>query len=383
MADDLLEDYIRQYIRSQNVPHIDMAWQGGEPTLMGLEFFKRIVEIQQKYSQGKTILNALQTNGTLLNDEWGVFLAKNNFLVGISIDGPANIHDQYRVDKQQRPTFDAVMRGIETVKKHGVEFNTLTVVSKNNQDHAIEIYEFLKSIGSRYLQFIPLVERDPDTTARELGLDHALPPDENQRGGSRVTPWSVGAREFGVFLTNIFDRWVHNDVGRIFVQLFDIALSQLYQGRAGLCIFEETCGASLAIEHNGDLYSCDHYVYPKYKLGNIKETPLDELVNSPQQFQFGNDKRDTLPDYCRRCEVRYACNGDCPKHRFTVTPVGEAGLSYLCPAYKHFFTYTKPSMQTMANLLRVHRAPSDIMGILKESEAKGAAGLDTSEGGDG
>ena len=365
MADDLLEEYIKQYIESQSQPQIEMAWQGGEPTLMGLNFFKRIVEIQQKYAGGKTIVNALQTNGTLLDDEWGEFLAANQFLVGISIDGPAHLHDRYRVDKQQRPTFDAVMRGLDILKKHKVEFNTLTVVSKNNQDHALEVYEFLKSIGSHYFQFIPLVERAPDTAARALGLDRALPPEREMTGSDRVTQWSVGAVEFGTFLTTIFERWVREDVGNIFVQIFDIALSQMVQGRAGLCIFEETCGASLAIEHNGDLYSCDHYVYPKYKLGNIKETPLDDLVNSPQQFRFGNDKRDTLPKYCRECEVRFACNGDCPKHRFTVTPDGEEGLSYLCPSYKKFFTHTLPYMRAMAELLRARRAPADIMQMVK------------------
>jgi len=373
MADELLESYIRQYISGQQVPEVHMAWQGGEPTLLGVDFFERVVEIQQKYADGKRITNAIQTNGTLLDDRWGEFLAKHNFLVGISIDGPADLHDTYRLDKQQRPTFESVMRGLNVLKSHNIEFNTLTVVSRANQDHALRTYEFLIEIGSRFMQFIPLVERAPDSQARTLGLDHAVPPDETYTGSPLVTPWSVGAEKYGTFLTTIFDRWVRRDVGLIFVQMFDIALSQLVEGRAGLCIFEETCGVSLAIEHNGDLYSCDHYVYPKYRLGNINETPLVDLVSSEQQYRFGNDKKDGLTDYCRRCDVRYACNGDCPKHRFAVSPDGQDGLSYLCPSYEHFFRYTRPYMEAMARLIHQRRSPAEIMPAVREADALKAA----------
>jgi uncharacterized protein len=376
MADDLLESYIRQYIEGQAIPEIHMAWQGGEPTLLGVDFFRRVVEIQKTFANGKQITNALQTNGTLLDDKWGEFLKKNNFLIGISIDGPAELHDKYRLDKQQRPTFNAVMRGIEILKKYAVDFNTLTVVNSANQDHPLKVYDFLKGIGSRHLQFIPLVERLPDHAAKTLGLDHALPPDGDDLGVEKVTHWSVGASKYGEFLNAIFDYWVRRDVGRIFVQLFDITLSKMVSGTGGLCIFEETCGASLAIEHNGDLYSCDHYVYPQYRLGNINETPLADLVGSEQQYKFGDDKRDTLPGYCRQCEVRYACNGDCPKHRFAVTPDGEPGLSYLCPSYKAFFTHTMPYFDAMAQAIAGRRAPAEIMSLVLEADMRTAAELE-------
>jgi uncharacterized protein len=373
MTDEILDRYIGQYIDAQSGPEVQMAWQGGEPTLLGLDFFKRAVDIQKKYANGKRVTNALQTNGTLLDDEWAAFFAQNGFLIGVSIDGPADLHDTYRVDKRQRPTFDAVVRGIDVLKKHGADFNTLTVVSRGNQDHALRIYDFLKSIGSRYMQFIPLVERLPDMQARELGLDHALPPNGSPQAKSKVTPWSVSAPAYGKFLTDVFDQWVRRDVGIIFVQMFDMALSQIVDGHAGLCVFEETCGSSLAMEHNGDVYSCDHYVYPAYKLGNIAQTSLSDLASSGQQYRFGEAKRDSLTDYCQRCDVRFACNGDCPKHRFAVSPDGEYGLSYLCPSYKHFFTHTLPYVRAMADLLNAGRAPAEIMGILSADDARAAA----------
>ncbi len=360
MSDAVLEEYVRQYIQNQPVPEINFAWQGGEPTLLGVEFFRKAAALQQKYAAGKTISNAIQTNGTLLDDEWCEFLAANEFLVGLSIDGPRQLHDAYRVDKRQQPTFDKVMHGLELLKKHKVEFNTLTVVNRLNSQEPLRVYQFLKSIGSQFLQFIPLVERAAPEKLKSLGYDLAEPPaPRNEK--SAVTPWSVEAREYGKFLCAIFDEWVRHDVGKTFVQLFDVALGNWMGLGSSLCVFAEKCGAAMAIEHNGDVYSCDHYVYPRYKLGNVLNQNLGAMVHSPEQIKFGNDKLDTLPKFCRECDVRFACNGECPKHRFIDTPGGEAGLNYLCAGYKKFFTHIAPHMKTMAWLLENGRAPAEIM----------------------
>jgi serine-type anaerobic sulfatase-maturating enzyme len=365
MSDAVLEEYIRQYIRSQPAPEINFAWQGGEPTLLGVEFFRKAVALQKKIADGKTIFNAIQTNGILLDDEWGEFLASNQFLVGLSLDGPRELHDQYRVDKRQQPTFEKVMRGLELLKKHGVEFNTLTVVNRANSQQPLEVYHFLKDIGSRYLQFIPLVERAAPEKLKSLGYDFAAPPlPTEQENFSTVTPWSVEAAQYGNFLCAIFDEWVRNDVGKTFVQLFDVALGNWMGLGSSLCVFAEKCGVALAIEHNGDVYSCDHYVYPRYKLGNVMNQGLGEMVHSPAQMKFGGDKFDLLPQFCRKCEVRFACNGECPKHRFIKTPDGEDGLNYLCAAYKKFFNHIDPHMKTMARLLQNDEAPARIMEIL-------------------
>ena len=363
MSGAVLEEYIRQYIQSQPGPEIHFAWQGGEPTLLGVEFFQQAVALQKKYAAGKTISNALQTNGTLLDDAWCEFLKQNNFLVGLSIDGPRALHDKYRVDKGQKPTFDAVMRGLELLKEHRVEFNTLTVVNRANSQQPLEVYRFLKAIGSEFIQFIPLVERSAATPAKEAGFDFAAPPDfaAPENAWSPVTEWSVAAVQYGNFLCAIFDEWVRRDVGATFVQLFDVALGNWMGLGSALCVFAEKCGTALAIEHNGDLYSCDHYVYPRYKLGNVMNQSLGAMVNSPAQMKFGSDKSDLLPKFCRECEVRFACNGECPKHRFNSTPDGEAGLNYLCSAYKKFFNHIDPQMRTMAQLLRAGFAASDIM----------------------
>jgi len=377
MSDAVLKEYVRQYIHSQPGPEIHFAWQGGEPTLLGVDFFRKAARLQKKHAAGKTIFNAIQTNGTLLDDEWCEFLAANKFLVGLSIDGPAELHDKYRVDKRQQPTFATVMRGLELLKKHNVEFNTLTVVNRANSQQPLKVYHFLKSIGSQFLQFIPLVERAAPAEMKALGYDFAEPPlleasDMRQvtsgkkalpvtRHSSLVTPWSVEAEQYGNFLCAIFDEWVRHDVGKTFVQLFDVALGNWMGLGSSLCVFAEKCGAALAIEHNGDLYSCDHYVYPRHKLGNVMNQSLGGMVNSPQQIKFGSDKLDSLPKFCRDCEVRFACNGECPKHRFIKTPDGEDGLNYLCPAYKKFFNHIDPAMRTMAQLLRTDQAPARIM----------------------
>lgn len=372
MPDDVLETYIRQYIEQQDIPEISFAWQGGEPTLLGVRFFERVVELQKKYANGKRVWNALQTNGTLLDDEWGAFLGKHGFLIGLSIDGPRELHDTYRVDKKGRPTFDAVVRGLEVLKKHRVEFNTLTVVNRKNSQHPLEVYRFLKGIGSGFIQFIPLVERAAHAPMQTpdglIQLSLAAPPKPDD-ARSPVTDWSVRAEDYGEFLTTIFDEWVRRDVGSVFVQMFDVALGSWAGMGASLCVFSEKCGAALAMEHNGDVYACDHYVYPEFKLGNIRDTPLKELVFSPEQVKFGADKFDSLPRQCRECEVRFACNGECPKHRFIRTRDGEWGLNYLCAGYKRFFTHVDPYMQAMARLLHSGRAPAEIMEILARRES--------------
>lgn len=361
MSDAVLEEYVRQYIQSQPAPEVYFAWQGGEPTLMGVDFFRKAVAWQKKYAGGRTVSNALQTNGTLLDEEWCRFLAAEQFLIGLSIDGPAELHDYYRVDKGQKPTFEKVMRGLELLKRHKVNFNTLTVVHRQNAQRPLEVYRFLKSIGSEFLQFIPLVERREESSG--TGLHFAAPPDlaEREVNVSPVTEWSVEANDYGNFLCAIFDEWVRQDVGRVFVQHFDVALGNWMGLGSSLCVFAEKCGAALAVEHNGDLYSCDHYVYPKYRLGNLMNQSLGEMVSSPQQLKFGSDKSDLLPQYCRQCEVRFACNGECPKHRFIKTPEGEEGLNYLCPAYKKFFNHIHPHMKVMGQLLRSGRSAAEIM----------------------
>ena len=279
------------------------------------------------------------------------------FLVGLSIDGPAELHDRYRADKGGQSTHKRVMRGLGFLKKHGVEFNTLTVVQRQNARHPLEIYRFLKEIGSGFMQFIPIVER----VAEQVSPDGLALLSPDAEGGAKVSSWSVDSNQFGVFLCSIFDEWVRQDVGKFFVQIFDVALESWVGMESSLCVFRETCGTALAIEHNGDLFSCDHYVYPENRLGNIMESPMEALVSSPQQVGFGNAKRDTLPRYCRECEVRFACNGECPKHRFIRTPDGEAGLNYLCAGYKRFFNHIDPYMRFMAEELAARRAPANVM----------------------
>lgn len=357
MAEDVLESYIRQQITSQHIPVVSFAWQGGEPTLLGVDYFRKVVELQKKYADGKKIENAFQTNGILLDDCWGEFLAGNRFLVGLSVDGPRELHDRYRVDKGGQPTFDRVMRGMRYLKKHGADFNTLTVVQRDNSCHPLEVYRFLKEVGSVFMQFIPVVERIAETPGQE-GLVLIGP---RSRQEAKVSEWSVEPEQYGKFLCAIFDEWVRHDVGQYFVQLFDVALESWLGMEPSLCVFAKTCGRALALEHNGDLYSCDHYVYPENKLGNIIEQPIQALVNSAPQVKFGLDKLDTLPQYCRKCDVRFACNGECPKHRFIRTPDGEDGLNYLCAGYKIFFKHIDPYMRFMAEELRHERAPANVM----------------------
>jgi uncharacterized protein len=368
MQEEVLDSYVRQYIEAHDTPEVSFAWQGGEPTLLGVEYFRRLVEVQKKYAGGKRIHNAFQTNGVLLNDEWAALFKENGFLIGISIDGPRELHDAYRVDKGGQPTFDRVMRGIETLKRNGVEFNTLTTVHRGNADHPLKVYRFLKENGSGFMQFIPIVERISNQATAD-GLQLISP---SFAGSAKVAPWSVEPRQFGRFLCAIFDEWVRNDVGRYFVQLFDVGLEMWSGMEASLCVFRKQCGAALAMEHSGDLYSCDHFVYPENRLGNIMESPLAELVDSEQQRKFGADKETMLPKYCRECDVRFACNGECPKHRFLTTPDGEPGLNYLCAGYKMLFHHVDPYMQFMARELAAQRPPANVMRWIAVQETQKA-----------
>jgi uncharacterized protein len=366
MPREVLEYYIKEYIAAQPLDEVNFAWQGGEPTLLGVEFFREVVALEQKHAAGKAIHNALQTNGTLIDDEWGAFLAENRFLVGLSIDGPRHMHDHYRVDKGGAPTFDRVMRGLGKLKQHGVEFNTLTVVNRHNSHFPLDVYRFLKEIGSGFMQFIPVVERKAAQPGAD-GLVLIQPSCDAEDGAAQVTEWSVEPLGYGQFLARIFDEWVKADVGRFYVQQFDVALESWLGMEASLCVFRETCGSAMAIEHSGDLFSCDHFVYPEHKLGNIMEQDLAQMAGSAQQKKFGLDKRGSLPRMCRECDVRFACNGECPKHRFTQTPDGEAGLNYLCAGYKHFFHHIDPYMKFMAAELRAGRPPANVMRIVGPS----------------
>jgi uncharacterized protein len=357
MTDAVLEQYVRQYIEQQDVPEISFAWQGGEPTLMGVRFFRRVVELQKKYCpEGKRVTNAFQTNGVLLDDEWGEFLHENNFLVGISFDGPREIHDRYRVDKSGKPTYDRVLTGLRVLQKHKVEYNILCVVNRLNSQHPLEVYRHFKELGAEFMQFIPLVER--------AGTHDMFAEPPKLEGGelpSPVTGWSVEAPTYGQFLCAIWDEWIRHDVGRIFVQMFEVQLGVWMGMPASLCVFAETCGRAMAMEHNGDLFSCDHYVYPQYKLGNVMEKSIEQMVDSEQQRRFGADKKDKLPKYCRECDVRFACNGECPKHRFMRTPDNEPGLNYLCSGYKKFFHHIDRDMKVLMRLVQSGRQAAEIM----------------------
>ena len=363
MTDETLEIFVKNYIESNPAQEITFAWQGGEPTLMGIDFFKKAVELQKQYSDGRKISNAFQTNGIVLDDEWCEFFAENHFLIGISIDGPPEINDAFRVDREGKPTTDIVLQAIEKMKKAGVTFNSLSCVNRLSGSKPLEVYNFLKSIGIDFMQFIPIVERVPDEKAEKLGIDLAPPPDlDEEPEASEVTKWSVQPRQYGNFLNSIFDEWVKKDVGNIFVQIFDVALSAWVGYPPSLCSFAPKCGNALILEHNGDVYACDHFMYPKYKRGNILNQSLEEIVFSPEQIKFGSDKLDALPEFCLKCNVRFVCNGGCPKQRFLMTKQGDAGLNYLCAGYKKFFKHIDPNMQTMANLIRMGRPAADIMG---------------------
>jgi uncharacterized protein len=376
MADELLEDYIRQYIEAQAIPQVTVSWQGGEPTLMGLDFFRRSVAYVEKYKKPNMQVDyTIQTNGTTLDDAWGRFFRKHNFLVGISIDGPRELHDAYRVDKGGKGTLDRVLRGLEILKKHKVDFNILCTVHAANVDHPLEVYRFFRDeLKAEFIQFIPIVERASQETLETANEGWGERPGGQRplytQRGELVTERTVDPERYGRFLIGIFDEWVRNDVTRVYVQHFDVALAAWYGEPASVCIFAPTCGNALAIEHNGDLYACDHFVEPDYLLGNIRETDMIELVASEKQRQFGLDKAEKLPAYCRECPVKFACEGGCPKNRFIKTPDGEEGLNYLCAGYKMFFEHIRLPMNTMAELLRRDRAPFEIMEIMASEDQK-------------
>jgi uncharacterized protein len=373
MADELLEAYIRQLLEAQQAPEVTIAWQGGEPTLMGLDFFQRSIELVEKYRQpAQTVLHTIQTNGTRIDDELAAFFKQHNFLVGLSVDGPQPLHDAYRVNKGGSGTFEQVLRGWHFLQKHAVDVNLLCTVHAANADYPLEIYHFFRDeLGAQFMQFIPIIERATLETlpladqgwSERPGGDRPL----YQQIGELVTHRSVKPEQYGRFLMAIFDEWVKRDVGKVFVQSFDAALAN-WVGQPSLCIFQPTCGNALALEHNGDLYSCDHFVEPRYLLGNIQETHLIELVASDQQRQFGQDKWDSLPKYCRECEVLFACYGECPRNRFIHTPEGEPGLNYLCAGYKLFFNHIDRPMRIMADLLRRGRYADEVMNLLAMEE---------------
>lgn len=373
MSRETLEEYIRQLLESHRAPEVTIAWQGGEPTLMRLDFFRRAVEIANRYKRpGQTVLHTFQTNGILLDDDWGEFFRKHNFLVGLSVDGPRDIHDAYRLDRRARGTFDRVMNGWSVLRRNEVDFNILCTVHAANEKRGLEVYRFCRDeLHAEWIQFIPIVERATPKTidianqgwTHEAGRNRLLYTQE----GTLVTERSVGARQYGQFMIDVFEEWVRNDVASVFVQLFDVTL-EAYFGRHLLCVHAPTCGAAPVLEQNGDLYSCDHFVEPKYKLGNIHEKHLLEMVASPEQLIFGSDKRDSLTAQCKRCDVLPLCNGGCPKDRFSLSKDGEPGQNYLCSGLELFFTHTRPAMVTMAQLVRQNRAPFDIMAMVKADD---------------
>jgi uncharacterized protein len=359
MSDEVLETYIRQLIETHRTPQVTVAWQGGEPTLMGIDFYRRAIKLQEKYRRpGMTFENTMQTNGTLLNDEWCRFFKENDFLIGISIDGPRELHDAYRVDRTGKGTFDRVMHGLRLLQKHRVEYNILTTINRANADHPLEVYRFLRDEAkTSWIQFIPIVERinsNGSTLCQE---------------GDRVTERSVRPEQLGKFLSTIFDEWVHNDVGNVFVQTFEAAArSWMRLPSSGMCVFDETCGAGLALEHNGDIYSCDHFVEPDYLLGNIMKNELSSLSSSERQYRFGRDKKNSLPAECLGCEVYFACHGGCPKNRFLETYDDERKLNYLCDGWKAFFHHINYPMQIMVALMLRGNPASEVMHILPRNK---------------
>jgi len=366
MGDDLLEQYIRQVIETQQQPYVTIAWQGGEPTLMGLPFFRRALELVERYRRpGMVVEHTIQTNGTLLDAEWAELFRDHGFLVGLSMDGPPDVHDAQRVDKGGKPTHAKVLRAARLLSEHGAEYNILCTVHATNAERGRECYRYFRDeVGARFVQLIPIIERATPELIEiaEAGWgSHVQGRPLYTQSGSLVTARSITSEQWGRFLIDIFEEWVRRDIGTVYVQMFDVTLANFVGQPPGLCIYSETCGAAMALEHNGDLYSCDHFVEPAYKVGNILETHMLELAASPQQQKFGRDKRDALPRFCRECDVRFACHGGCPKDRFISDPYGEPGLSYLCAGYKAFFGHVTRPMQTMGSLLAGGRAPAELM----------------------
>ena len=358
----MLEHYIKSYIEESSTAEVIFTWHGGEPLLQKIDFYKKAIEFQTIYAKKfkRKVVNSLQTNGTLINDDWAKFFAQHQFLIGLSLDGPAQLHDYYRSTKTGKPTFDAVMRGLEFLKKYKVEFNILATVNSYNVHFPLKIYNFYKEIGARYIQFTPIVEREMnDANQTSTGLHLASPLIPNTQ--AKITEWTVNPLDYGKFLNTIFDEWVKQDVGEYFVINFDAMLANWMGVEPPICVFAKKCGHAIAMEHNGDIYSCDHFVFDEYKLGNIGNDKLSKLLNSAEQIKFGNDKQDNLPNQCKQCEFLFACNGECPKNRILYTKDGEPNLNYLCEGFKVFYRHIDPYMTFMVNELRNNRSPSNIV----------------------
>ena len=365
MSEELLEKFIKEYIESQTMPQVLFTWHGGETLMRPLSFYKKAVQLQKKYSGGRQIDNSIQTNGTLLTDDWCRFFKENNFLVGISIDGPQEFHDEYRRDKMGRPSFHKVMRGLELLNKHGVEYNCMAVVNDYNVDFPLELYRFFKTTGSRFIQFTPIVERILKKNS-PLKLATAV----DRTDAVELAPFSVSPEKWGRFLCAIFDEWVKEDVGQFFVQLFDSTLANWVGEQPGLCTMARTCGHAGVMEFNGDVYSCDHFVFPEYRLGNIYASPLASMMYSDEQLTFGSDKFDKLPRQCKECDFLFACYGECPKNRFVNDRYGNPGLNYLCKGYYSFFSHVAPYMDFMKRELLAERPPANVMDWIKKTGSR-------------
>lgn len=358
MSDEMLEQFTREYIEAQTMSQVLFTWHGGEPLLRSIDFYRKALSLQQKYAGGRRIDNVIQTNGTLLTDEWCKFFAQNHWLVGISIDGPQPYHDHYRLTAAGKPSWQKVMQGIKLLKKHGVEWNAMAVVNAYNVNHPLEFYRFFKENGCQFLQFTPIVER---LTRHEDGRTLASLADKDEISLSEA---SVAPEQWGYFLCAIFDEWVRKDVGKIFVEIFDCTLANWMGISPGICAYSKECGHAGVMEHNGDVYSCDHFVFPEYKLGNIRDHSLIDMLYGEQQQEFSRLKHSSLPRQCKECDMEFACHGECPKNRFMKDKYGDSGLNYLCPGYYHYYQHVAPYMDYMKQELMAQRPPSNIMKVL-------------------
>ena len=358
MSDEMLEQFTREYIEAQTMNQVLFTWHGGEPLLRSIDFYRKALSLQQKYAGGRRIDNVIQTNGTLLTDEWCEFFAQNHWLVGISIDGPQPYHDHYRLTAAGKPSWQKVMQGIKLLKKHGVEWNAMAVVNTYNANHPLEFYRFFKENGCQFLQFTPIVER---LTRHEDGRTLASFADKDEISLSEA---SVTPEQWGYFLCAIFDEWVRKDVGKIFVEIFDCTLANWMGISPGICAYSKECGHAGVMEHNGDVYSCDHFVFPEYKLGNIRDHSLIDMLYGEQQQEFSRLKHSSLPRQCKECDMEFACHGECPKNRFMKDKYGDSGLNYLCPGYYHYYQHVAPYMDYMKQELMAQRPPSNIMKVL-------------------
>lgn len=359
MSDEMLEQFTREYIEAQTMNQVLFTWHGGEPLLRSIDFYRKALSLQQKYAGDRRIDNVIQTNGTLLTDEWCEFFAQNHWLVGISIDGPQPDHDHYRLTAAGKPSWKKVMQGIKLLKKHGVEWNAMAVVNAYNANHPLEFYRFFKENGCQFLQFTPIVERQ---TRHEDGRTLASLADKNEIPLSEA---SVTPEQWGYFLCAIFDEWVRKDVGKIFVEIFDCTLANWMGISPGICAYSKECGHAGVMEHNGDVYSCDHFVFPEYKLGNIRDHSLIDMLYGEQQQEFSRLKHSSLPRQCKECDMEFACHGECPKNRFIKDKYGDSGLNYLCPGYYHYYQHVAPYMDYMKQELMSQCPPSNIMKVVQ------------------